>query len=299
MNSKALIGSIMGVVIGVILLGSLLAPTISDVTETQKTFDNTDYARHQMKELESGDTWTRSDGTWYYNDEVVTTNSTGSYSVLFTDNLTIREVANIRGVDYRTGANSTTSAEIVTVDESTLGISINESVSATSFNYGYGAVPSGDYIMKDMVKSAYVLKDTDMYVTGVTNLVTGENASELLFVISGSIEDGFTVSVQNVKNSTVTDITVGEVTVNATPVDGVEDVYLFTNITFDFTGTYDGTETTTTATYGTFVMPKTVTAELSVHMTDAQNDLIKVLPVLVVVALFMVFVGAFIIRNRD
>lgn len=288
MDVNNTIGATISIFIVVVLMGSLLIPILDDVTTTSGTFDNEDFARHEMAELQSGDEWTRTDGVWYYNGEELTSNTSGSAGVIFTDNLTIREIGNIRGVGYKTAANSTNSVDVVAVDESTLGLSINDSTTYVTFTYGFGAVLDGDYIMKDYGKTAYVLEDTDMYITGVTAIDSSDNATEVLCVIAGSIGDGFTVNVSNVKNSTVEDITVGTVTVNATPVDGYVDLYLFDSIEFTISGTQDDTEVSTDATYSTFVMPKVVTAELSEHLGTAEIGLIMVIPILLILAVVVI-----------
>ena len=251
-------------------------PVFNEVTSTTDTFDNSGFARSQMKVLEDGDSWTRTDEVWYYEGDVVTSNKSGSYSILFTDNTVVREIANVRGTTVTYASNAVSSLD-VTEEDTTLEITYNGSSNTTAFNYGFGAVPEGDYIMQGYNAGSYVLKDTVMYVTGVTSL-TGANASEVLCTVSGSIKDGFTVNAVPVKNSTVTDIVIGEITVNAAPVNGYVDLYTITNIQFTVSATFGVDTVSYDATYSTFVLPKEVTAEKSIHGDMAFNTVIDIIP---------------------
>lgn len=297
MDSTNYIKMAVGAIVVILVAVSVILPIFAAAGETTETLDNSDFARHQMKTLETGDTWTRTGSTWYYNDEEVTTDSSGGYSILFTDSAVIRENGGARGPDLTGAYNSTTSAEIVTVDETTLGLSVNESTSYINFEYGYGAVADGDYIMKTMEDSAYILGNETIYISGVTN-VASATTSEVFCVISGSIADGFTVTVSPVKNATISDIVVGEITVNAEEVEGYVNLYLFTSIEFTLSGTYNEDTVSTNATYGTFVMQKEVTAETTTHPTGATLTIIQILPVLILVGVMLFIVNSFVANRR-
>lgn len=286
---ESLIPKIVGIVVAIIVVSIVLIPVTEEVTATEDTFDNSQFARSYMKELEDSDSWTRSDQIWYYEGEKVTENKSGNYSILFTDNAVVREIANVRGTTVSYASNGVTSLD-VTEDDSVLEITYNGTSNTTSFNYGFGAVPEGNYIMQTTAGGSYVLKDTVMYVTGITN-VANNNNSEVICVISGSIKDGFTVTASPVKNATISDITIGEITVNAVAVDGYVDLYKITNIQFSISATYDGDTVSYDATYSTFVLPKEVTAEKAIHPDAMTNTIISTIPIFVVLAILMGIVG--------
>lgn len=295
MNTNVFTTVIIGVMVSALILVAFV-PVFNEVSSTTDTFDNSGFARSQMKELADGDSWIRSDGVWYYEDEEVTSGSSGNYSILFTDNMVVREIANVRGINVSYSSNGVTSIDVSDGDTS-LELTYNQSTTASyEFSYGYGAVAEGDYILKTTSSSAYVLKDTTIYLTGITSL-TGANTSEVICTVAGSIEDGFTVSVAPVKNGTATNLTIGEITVNATEVSGYVDLYKLTNITFDIGATYNDEEVTYNATYSTFVMPKEVTAEKSVHGGSAFNAVIDIIPLVAGVGLLMGAVYYFISRR--
>lgn len=287
-----IISAVMTVVVGVVLLGSLLVPTISDATKTEETFDNTPYAFYQMKVLEPGDIWTFSDSVWSYNGDAIATSGNSSVSVIATDNTVIRQDGILRGTTY--GNNLTSSAEVQVVDDASK-LLVN-STASVYYDTGFGAVPDdGEYVLKTYEDSAYVHKDTTLWVTGYTAL--SASASQVMVHIEGSIEDGLTVSVVPKFGGTTTDIVVGNYVLDYEEVEGYVDLYKINNVKFDVTGTFDGESITKEFTYSTFVIPKTVTSELSVHLTSAQIAIMAVIPILVICAILMVAVGAFRARN--
>lgn len=285
------------IVVAVVLFATMLLPIIGDATATEKTFDNSASARYQMKELEVGDRWERTSQVWYYNDEFVSDYKTYEYGIIFTDNLTLREIGSLKGTSVSTGGNTITSAESVTVDDGE-GLLFNDTGTAFTYTYGYGAVPQGDLIMKTRESSAYVLSDTVMYITGMTQLVSGSDNSQVIVAIYGSINDGFTVAVNPVSNGTASDISIGEITVNATPVEECVDLYLFTGISFDINATYGGDSVTVNAIYSSFVMPKMVTAELSQHLDDTERTLVGIIPLLVIIGLVIGVVAFVAVRSE-
>lgn len=289
-----LVGLVVGIACAVIIIGSVLVPNIEDMTVTHTTFDNTEYSYYDMKPLEVGDIWTYSDSSWFYNgDELedLPTTDLWSRSIVLTDTIVYRQNAQTRGVTYT--SNSTTSAEVVSVsDVDTLLFNDTGSVSYTT---GYGAVNDGEYVMKTYDDSAYILGDTELFVSGVSDFIS---APSVLIVISGTISDGLTVSVSPLNTSSAENITLDSYSVNYDAVDGYVDLYVLDSVSVTVSEDYSDTTHTQTFTYSTFVIPKEVTAELSEHMTVGEIALIGIIPLLVI-AVLVCAVAYSIVRIRD
>lgn len=294
MNNK-LIPIVMTLVVGIILAGSVLMPVLKDATTVHETFDNAPYAYYQMKELEVDDTWTRTDSTWKFNDETLTTASDNKVSVLATDNTAFRQNAYVIGTTQY-------STNFVIAEVTAEGIVMFNEDKPISYTSGYGATPNGDYILKTYTDKAYVHGDTNLWVTGITGLPGAANTRDMVIHIEGTINDGVTVTGSPIKNGTTDNFASSDVVINYTAVDGFEDLYLIESVTFNFTVDFlngdDPSETKSgSATYSTFVLPKEITAERTVHLTNGQIALMGAIPVLVIVALLVVAVGVVARRN--
>lgn len=294
MESKNLIGMILAVTVGIICIGSVMVPVLTDATTTHTTFDNSEYSFYEMKELEVGDKWVHEGTSWTYDDVEITTGSNDSVSMVVTNDLVIRQSGQIRGATY--GSNVTASAEISVAD--TLLINNSNSVSFTS---GYGATNEGTYILKTYTDSAYVKGDTNLWATGVTSIPGTTSAGNVICHVEGTINDGVTVTVSPISGGATSNIVVGDATINYSPVSGYDNLYLIDNVVFGITADYTvdevTTEKSTTATYSTFVIPKEVTAEKSVHFGSAENGLILIIPVMMIIAVMMVAVR--FLNTRD
>lgn len=285
-------------VVGVVLCGAMLVPVINDVTETERTFDNTAYGYYQMKEFEVGDKWERDGTTWTLNGETLTTDASDTVSIIVSNNEVVRQGGSIRGTLF--GSNNLTAAEVVTVD-SVDKLIFNNGTTPYDYDSGYGATNDGDYILKTYTDKAYVHGDTNLWATGVTGQAGTDSRGNLIVHIEGTINDGVTITVDKVNNGLSSNIVVSDATINYETVSGYDDLYLIDTITFTITTDYTVDEVTTSittnATYSTFVLPKEITAERSVHLTDGQNSLIGVIPIMVIVALLMAAIGVITLRR--
>lgn len=296
MEKTNLLTLVITLTVGIILAGSLLMPVVNDATTTENTFDNSAYGYYQMKELEVGDIWQRDGTTWTLNDETITLSDQDNVSILALDNTAVRQNGYLRGTTQ--SSNNFVSGEVT--EEGILMFNEDKPIAYTS---GYGATTKGDYILKTYTDQAYVHGDTLLWVTGATGFPNTSSAANVIIHIEGTIDDGFTITVNPVKNGTTSNYVVGEYTVNYTEVPGYLDLYKITNIQFTLTADNTVDEVTTTVTtnvtYSTFVLPKEITAEKAVHFTDGENALIMALPVLIIIGLVIVALGAIVIKNRD
>lgn len=109
-----------------------------------------------------------------------------------------------------------------------------------------------------------------------------------LIQISGNINDGVTVDILGVSNEVISNLEV-----NKTAVAGYIDLYVISSITFDYT--ISGT--TSSATYNFFIVPYSVTAEMSHHLDASEIALLAVIPIMVIAALLIFAVRTF--TGRD
>ena len=305
MNNK-LIPLVLTIVVGVILAGSVLVPVLNDATTTEKTFDNRAGALFQVEKF---DETTEYSFEWVYTDPTHATvnNETVTLSaatvICATDTFLIRygqDNANgyyLQSVGGGLGAygsetNKTTLAISVSGDSLTATVSNEGSTpvtKTTTITEGYGIVANGSYVMKASNQVAYMHADSPIVAMGLTSL---DGVWSNMFQIIGDVEE---VEVTQI-NPTPATYTVSNVEVNAESSTSYIDLYELQSITFDATLISDDTKVHA-CTYNYFIVPAEVTAELSEHLTPGQIALMGAIPVLVIVALLVVAVGAVARRN--
>ena len=146
------------------------------------------------------------------------------------------------------------------------------------------------YVMKFANESAYVT-DESVYIMGISVGVGFNNAIGVYGI--GTIEDGMTLSTAYKGNNVTGDITYADPVADYSSVSGYNGLYKLNG----YTSAITVGETTTNISYTYFIVPAEVTAELSQHLTPGQIALMGAIPVLVIVALLVVAVGAVARRN--
>ena len=280
---------IITLVVGVILTGALLGPVISDATKTHETFHN-DGLYYMENPSESISVKFLGDSAWEINGETLEYTNIGATNIIVTDNTFVRNNGQVRG-----GAYATWTAADLTIGNGTITgtATVSGSSKPISWTYDYVYVATNDdsaaYLMKSNTKDAYIKADSEVIGMGISTVKdsTGSNNTAEFKVIVDDLTATVTTTNQYV--------TVSNILVNATAVDGYEDLYLFTSVTFDATwGDY-----TTHLTYNIVIVPSEVTAELSDHLTPGQISLMGAIPIMVIVALLMAAVGAIALRRAD
>lgn len=304
MNNK-LILTVLTLVVGIILAGSVLMPVLNSATATEKTFDNRDGALFQVEKF---DETTEYSFEWVYTDPTHATvnNETVTLSaatvICATDTFLIRygqsssEGYYIQSVGaLGVHGNETNKATLtISVSGGSLTATMaNEGATPTtktiSVTEGYGIVANGSYVMKASNQTAYVLADSPIMAMGLTTL---DGVWFNMFQITGNVEG---VEVTQI-NPTPATYTISNVEVNAESSASYIDLYELQSITFDATLISDTTKVHA-CTYNYFIVPAEVTAELSEHLTPGLIALMGAIPVLVIVALLVVAVGAVARRN--
>ena len=285
----------MGVAVGILILAAALFPVINEATTTEHTFTNDGLWR--MKSIENGDSWSYSSSTWTYNDEVQTVQSAGAggYNALLGDEWCVRLSGQARGPTISGNASSLT-AEAGEITITFTGIQ----GTLTQDLPGYGLYTSGDYILTAPAKAVYVKGDTQIYATGNSNV----ESTPCNIHIAGTINDGVTITVMENRNSaTLSNIEVTNVSINYEVVSGYVNLYKLNSITadvsFDATSGGETTSKSGSITYNSYIVPYQVTAELAVHASQDEIELLETIPVLITVGLIMGIVGVIAARRFE
>lgn len=286
--------------IGVILAGSVLMPVLSDAMATEDTFSNEGYFYLDEFTDEYTFEWDATDPTTMtVNGESFTYSNTSglTVSLVLGEKFAVRMGNSNPSINfYGNGSYVSTSA-----GNPTFTLTYSEgSVTATngtatktieSVTAIYGIVESGDYVMKKSSAVAYlnsgsdIVADSTIYASGQT--YSGNN--NIFWHLEGTIDN---ISYPDTFNSS---LTITNETLNGEYSSTHNDLYELTNIQFTAT-TNTAVVYNVTASY--FVVPAEVTAERSVHFTADEIAIIAVIPVIVIVALFIVGVRSFT-RNND
>lgn len=302
------IGLIIGLVVGVLMIGSLLVPTINDASTTEKTFINEGY--YNMTEI-SEDTdvtivWDHTKPTSFFVNDVEYSISVPPgklVSIVGTDSMIVRYVSSSDGAANRVQAYSAqgfvqaavTSNTDMTIEitSDAVTVTVGTTVKTVSITTGYYIDPNGTWAMKKSDETAYIhTSDSVMIFAGITNM--GVDVGDVGVYGVGTIDDGMDIdSVPT--NATPPTATFGDVTFSYNAVDGFNDLVLLSDCTFDITvsGTPD---TTVTATYSYFIVPVEVTAELTDHLSTGEIAMIAVIPVLMIASL-LIFAVRFVTRD--
>lgn len=299
MEKMNLITLVITLVVGVILAGSLLAPVVEDVTATSDTYTNEGYF-YVESPGDSSVTYLFQDNALTINGEAVPLPTGSEYpdglTIFYTEHICVRYddgLFKVRGV-----ANHNAYYLNVTVQNGTITGEYqwsSEGVSTINWTYEEFVGMVGQTTDRVMGKSVEHYLNADSYIetTGLTNLT---NIGWAVVHISGSITDGITVKLYNQgSGAELTTLTVSNVEIHYTEVANHIDLYKVDRITFDVT---DGTNTAS-ATYTIYTLPAQVTADRSNPMPTDQATIMGAIPIMVIVALLMLAVGAIAYRRAD
>ena len=308
MDTK-IIGISIAAVIGIIVLGSVLMPILDNATATTDTFTNEGYFHMQKY-----DTSTDVTISWdHANPKVITVNDVDYSmsgvlpynqwtSMIVADDWYFRYADGLQtqfvqvtygGITNIPGAsNSTTDFEIVCSDGTAtinaIGTGGTQTKTATYTNLYIVSDNDAPFVMKKSDVSAYMGKDTPFVALGSSAVGTSQSA---ICRIDGTIAGGATVDVIASTNDDTT-LVADSVVINTTELsDNVG--YQLSTIQFQLTNTSGDTDVT----YSYYVVPAEVTIEKSEHLSDGQNQLLAVIPMLVIVAILLGVV-ALVVRSR-
>lgn len=306
-------------VVGIILAGSLLAPVISVATATTDTYTNDGYYRMTHYDATSDHTmfWT------YEKPDIVTVDSEdvkltyptvagSSVTVIADTDWIFRLYIGPSGpafIDYIPSTGGITRATVA--DSMTLTVTFTSGSMSASFSDGttktgtYADIwlPSnnGELTMKKADKTAYVLGDSEIVGYGISSPLNhnGQAISNGYGIyLVGTYDDGITGTIWRGTNGALSDFAC-----QATAEDSHKNLYIFDKITttFTLTETVDSETVTTdtTLTYNYVIVPYQVTAEKTQHLAPGEIAIMNAIPIMVIVALLMLAVGAIAYRRAD
>lgn len=306
-----IIGLVLALVVGGLLVGGLLIPSIEGMTATEKTFENEGYFKLD-KITDSEEhiiTWDYTNPYIFVVDGVDVTIPFGStndpvypYSVISAENWALRFISTNAGVRIDLAVFGQQNSLIwgtSTVDEKNATFTFNNGVATiarsdnatTTQTYDYAFIPSADgaYCMKKGNVDAFLNKDSEIFATGRTGGIFNGTTVNLNLNVKADVENGAAVNIIY----PTTGYTISNETVNNVVENSYLDLYKFSNVSFTITDT-DGY--TYNAVYGQVIIPAKVTSELTNHMDATQIAMFGVISILGIVALVVVAANG--IRNK-
>lgn len=320
MNTKSIIMSIISIVIAIMIFTGIVVPVLEDATATSDDITNAGY--YKVTKLESTDDgtvtiqWDKATMPNYVlvNDEKVTiTFPPREYglSLIFGDDWDFRVYATVEGDSFgsvqfyrTTGGTNTATAYTLTFTEGAYTLKYTVSGTEQTQTGTYDAVyyPSNDgtYVMKKMDSSAHVFADTEIYAFGLTSIYGSDGVTgrpNVGYALSGTIEDGFTVSNWRVNSLAGDTLTHSDPVADYTESTKWVDVLDLSKITFTTTATQDDNSFDNEVIYSYFLVPAEITADRLDPMPASQSAILMVIPILIVLGILLMAVGMFL-RNR-
>ena len=303
MDVKAFPALIVGVVVALVLAGAVL-PVFAETTSAEDTFKNDGY--FYVDKFSETTTLVFENSTLKINGEDValpapstTTPYGNSISVAFTDNGVVRYSPNANILLVR-GAfgNHNCSALSLTFSEGaftgTYTSSSNSTTGTLSGTYTELTIiqDTGDSIMC-YTTGSYINGDSVIDGCGFTTLTN--NQDYVVIHINGTYDDGVDIGVYGQNDGVTADYTVSNIDFDVAPVNGYNDLYKLSKITF--TVTNEGGTVSDDVTYNIYTVPSEVTAEKTVHPDGALSAMLNLLPLLAVAGLVVGAVVWFIWRK--
>ena len=280
--------------VGIILAGSLLMPVISEATTTERTLTNEGV--YYIQSDNETHTLEFDHGVYTIDGEVVSIPITEQYTFLATDSAIFRSYG--QSIQIRGSVSITADSCSLTIANGEINgtYTSGDTTDALALEYTSYVLATNsteDRVMKSYTSNAYLKGDSVVSGRGVTGLWIDENHTTryMYILIDGTIDDGLTATVYG-----RTDFTVSDLEFNVTPTEGYEDCYTFGSITFNVTHT---SGTVTPVTYTAIIVPTSVTAELSQHLSSAEIAIMNAIPVMIIVALVLMAVGALYLKRDD
>ena len=313
MDANKMIGMVVGVMVGVLILSAALFPVIDSATTTEKTFKNNGYFTYDAIDENTDVTisWdAATPGVLTIGDaEITMPTGSGNWTIVGSTNFTMRfYTSSVTGLQcygsagYLSANTSNAASCTITVDETSMVMTrTNADTTTNTTTYTMGqhgflinADGSGDLMLKYSNESAYVNGDSEVYLCGTT-FVTGSGTNDFVGVFGyGSLDDGLTMS-SFYGNSSPNTVSFGDVTATYSAVNGYIDLYKLDKFEFPLTQN----SATVTATYSYFVVPTEVTAELAVHASQDEIEILETIPILITVGLILGIVGAVFVRRLE
>ena len=301
METKSIVQVAVAVLVAVLVFVAVLVPVVGNATASTDTFTNSGYFR--MAEIDEPVTieWDHTDPQKItVNESVMDLSSvprTHIVTLVATDSMIVRYapitadtlVQSYSSTGY-IGAGVTAGSDMsITIGDGSITTTSGSSTTTQSFESGYCISPTGNWIMTEGKAKVHT---TDSIIVLAGNTKVGDPTVGIY--APGTIEDGLDFTTVQTSSIVVTP-TYGDVEFDYTPVSGYNNLVTLSECDFQITVG----STTVDAVYSTFLVPYNVTAERTIHMTDAEASVIGIIPILVIVGLLISVIGIAIARRYD
>lgn len=295
MNLRKNIMMIVSLMVAVIIALAVLVPVIQDTSASEDTFTNKGYFYVDSLNENESINYKFADGVLKINDVDVPLPSDNTYpdgiTIFFTEHITVRIDGSLMRIKGQVNVGCT--ALDLTITNGTITGSYTATNTSTA-NWTYtkftGMVTSETNRVMSQPVPQYVKSDSLIETTGFTRAV----GDYYVIHVSGSIDDGVTVNLYTQGSGVVvTTVTVSNIQINYSPVNGHEDLYLVDNITFTLTKD----DAVSNVTYSIYTVPAEVTSERTAHVTPIEATLLGIIPLLVIIG---IVIGAvWFIRQKN
>lgn len=298
MNMKIL-GSIIGAAVAIIMIGSVLAPIISDVAADSKTFKNEGY--FLMDVVNSDEEFTATFDKANPKEIIINGESinidfdySSARSLMAGDNWCLR-ASLYQGqmlIQFFSGSSNVSagvdadSMTVVNNGGTLTATNSNSDTRSVEFESFYTISNNGDYVMKYSDKSAYMLNESVFVGVGLTS---GSSAVGIVGLnVTGDMSD---VTITPWRG---TDLTFSNIVVDKESINGFVGLNKFDEVSFTVT---DGESESLDITYSYVIVPLYVTADVADPIPDSQSALYFAMIPLMVVAILVMIVCVF--RSKD
>lgn len=283
MDTGKFVGLLVAFLVGALVLVAFV-PIIEDTTSSTKTFEN-DGMYYMTNPTEAVHVEFLGGTDWKINGETLDYTVIGATNIVVFDNSFIRNVGQVRG-DITTSFNDAD----FTIDNGTITGTYNNGTGTINWTYTERCyVATNDksaWTMTSNTGGWYIKSDSQITGIGLTTVKDSDGNNQIIVIHADAV--GLEATVTTPTNA----VTISDVVVNATPVNGYLDLYEFTSITFKVTwGTY-----VTNCTYNTVIVPSEVTVEKEYHPDSTLATIIDLLPFIAGVGLLMWAVAYFLRR---
>ena len=284
MDTGKFVGLLLAFLVGALVLVAFV-PIIEETTSETKTFEN-EGLYYMENPTEAVTMKYLGNAEWEINGEPLTYTSIGATNVIVTESFFVRNNGQVMGSLWQTWD----TAEI-TIDNGTITGTFIRNETPGTVNTTYTDIcivttEKSDLIMKNPSVATYFKSDSIADGMGITTVKDSDGVNQLKI---------FKIHVENMTATVTTesaDITIDNVQLNTVAVNGYNDLYLFSSVTFNaVAGDY-----TTACTYNIVIVPSEVTAEKTIHPDSTLATIIDLLPFIAGVGLLMGAVAYFLRR---
>lgn len=290
----------MGALVVVLVAVAVIMPILASAEQTHATFNNegmyyidyNDDETHAIEYEKTADSYTLTvDG-----EAVELTDNAIGCTIVAGDNFILRYHASDDTLQYKgnsqyvTGIIELSGTIAAGTFNATCTTNTTVSISATSADIYSCTSEKTSLIMSNYNEPVRINSDSEIFGFGQSSV----GNTMVLFKISGTI-DNLTIEARDSTTGAVdSSYTITNAAVDSEAVDGYIDLYDLNKITFTATKGDD----TANITFSAYIVPASVTAELSEHPDGVALTIIQILPVLILVGVLMMIVGAFIANRR-